>query len=140
MPQQAVLGPLGELHLGNQLRLRPRDAPGLRPGRRIAKRRGRPLQLAESLPLLRQRLLREARAHASTVRPLVSLAVAHQQGTELGAGSFGSGEPADDELLSALALRFQPAPRATGLVGAVDTFRDDSLERMAARVLQHLRT
>lgn len=136
VPQQAVLGPFGELHLGHQLRLEPDDALARPRLRSLRERRVRPLEARER----REELARFGRAQARTrparVLQLAVLVMAQQKGAHPAHPLGRLRVAADDELLDVAALQLDPVAVARAAIGRVGALAHDALQVKLARRAQ----
>src|SRR5438067_12079073 len=125
--QHAVVGPFGELDLGDELWFDPDCA---RNARRAHERRRVTAQRLEAAQQIVERLAGEAGADVAGVDQAVALVVAQQQRAEMVRPVARARAPStDDELLAALVLDLEPGARpAPGLVRAVEPLGDDALE------------
>ena len=114
MPDLAVAGPLGELHLGDEPRLDPVGPLRERAGRRRVERRGVDLDgLEQSAELAAERVVPPSAGADLPGEPeRAAFVVADEDRADTFARAFGLGEPADDELLAPNAFGFPPVVRA----------------------------
>ncbi len=138
MANLTCLRPLGETHICDELGRDPAHLLELRRGGERA-RRAFPLR-QETLQPAELRVA-ETGADAARVLQRVAVVVAENQRAERVGSRTLPGKPApDDELLRRVVLDLAPRGRAEpGLVGAVEPFRDDTLETESLRRLEEVR-
>src|SRR5699024_9185372 len=124
MAQLAVVGPLGESDLDDQLR--PDPVRTLLPDP-FGERGLALLDRAEPVTQFTQRTFVVARADLARVPQPGTLVLAEQQRTEAGTRSRGIGESAHHELLFVNTLELQPGRRTTVPVTSVGPLGDQSL-------------
>src|SRR5262245_5211299 len=127
LPQQAVLRPLAERDLRDELRFHPMDR--LAP-RRIADGKGilRRFNLIKSVAQVEERLARVASPDLPRVCETAEfVVVAGEKRAEADAGTLRVGEAADDKLLPAEAFELHPRGTAAGGVGRVPVLCENPL-------------
>jgi len=132
----AVLGPLGESDLADELRLDPVVAAAR--GRAGVERGGRARERREPLGDERERRLVEPRADLRDVDEAAVRVEPEVERAEVCARALGRCVASDDELLAELALDFEPVPGTLADVGAVPLLRHDALEAGRARRVEEL--
>src|SRR5687768_4331455 len=140
MPEEALVGPLGERDLGDELWLHPVNAPGTGAARRIRERRSRSFEGLQPRREVLERLRVEARPDPSGEAELATLVDAEQQRSEPRPRAARFGEPADHELLPPDALDLEPVAAASRAVGSRDPLADDSFGAKTQCVREELRT
>src|SRR5436190_23758217 len=124
MTQRAVVGPFGELDLGDQLRLDPVRSARFRAERRIVKRTFLLCQAGKLRTELRERRIVESCSDLSRVaEAAVRLIDAEQQCAEPMARAFGIGKTADHHFLATMTLGLLPRGTAAHLVRKVRALR-----------------
>src|SRR5688572_25714905 len=114
MSKQALAGPLGELHFGDELWLDPVNAAATRRGRRrIHERRLGLFELFHAAIEIVQQSIIEPGAHPTGIdQPPRRLVDAEKECSESGSSPFRFGISADDEFLAARTLCFDPVAPA----------------------------
>ena len=121
MPDLAVAGPLGELHLGHEAQLNPVGPLRERSGRRRVEPRNVDRDgLEESAELAAKCIVPPStRADLPGEPECTSLLVPDEDRADTFARAFGLGEPADDELLPPNAFGLAPVAPSANRPGRV---------------------
>src|SRR5215470_12463038 len=134
-PAAAVVGPVGEPHLADQLRLDPVVSLPHR-NRSALEWRRRPLQRLELLPKALEAGVVEAGADLGDVDEPALVVEADVQRAEVAARALRIRVATHHELLPALALDLDPLARAAARVRARRAFGHDAFEALLRRGLQ----
>ena len=137
MADPALLGPLGEAHLGDQPGLDPVVAAAA--GRAGIERRPGARERLQAVPHAAQGGLVEAGADLAGIDEAVTVVDPHVQRAEPPARALRLRPAADDELLAEVALDLQPLARASADVAAVGALGDDALQPLlGGRLVERL--
>jgi hypothetical protein len=133
MSNLAVVGPLGEGDLGDELRLHPVRVFAKPPGRRRRERALCRFELVQRRSELARAFCREAGPDLAGEDQIVAVVVADEQRADSYARPLRIREAADDELLPANTLGLQPPAALSEQIGEVPVLGDDPLESQPAR-------
>jgi hypothetical protein len=139
LAQQALLADAAIESLHHDGRLDPAGAAQVGIVRRHVDRRRRPGVVVQLPQQFGELAVGEAGAEPAGIAPAVfRIRPRQQQGTESGPGAFGRREAHHGELVAGRFLALEPVVAPAAAMGRIGALRDDALETLGSRRLEHL--